>query len=378
MDPQLVVDQLAERLATPVLLDDRHLVPIAYSRHSGELDEVRVASILRRGAGREAREALLAQGIEHAIGPTRTEPVEALDLRARICVPVRTEHALLGYLWVLDAGFDEAALDLLRDAAADLAGVLDDGSADGWIERAVSALLGPDADAAASAARALRVAGYPLQDARVLVAAKSAGSGASLAEAVAALRRSLDPHRLLDVAVGGQHAVILLRARGHDAPKAALRLHALLAGAADRPRVARAWVGIGAPAPVHADLHRSLRSAQKALLVARREALGDVVDWSELGPLQLLSHVEPGLVDDLTDRLEALRSNEPVLYQTLECYLDAAGDAQAAAERLDVHRGTLYNRLKRAEAATATSLADGLDRLWLHAAIKVRLVVDAD
>jgi DNA-binding PucR family transcriptional regulator len=58
--------------------------------------------------------------------------------------------------------------------------------------------------------------------------------------------------------------------------------------------------------------------------------------------------------------------------ETLEAYLDRAGDAQAAAAALFVHRTTLYHRLRRIERIAGVDLRDGDDRLLLHMALRLR------
>ena len=59
------------------------------------------------------------------------------------------------------------------------------------------------------------------------------------------------------------------------------------------------------------------------------------------------------------------------LLETLETYLDVAGNAQAAAEALNLHRGSLYHRLQRIEQLAGTSLKDGIERLSLHIELKI-------
>lgn len=378
---QWLVDQLAERLRTPVLLDDPHLVPIAYSRHDAELDDVRVESILGRSVTEAAREALLGQGIEDARGPIRTESIPGLGLRARICTPVLGNQVLLGYLWVFDAGFDESAFDRLRDAAQSIADALLDDPEEGWRARTLEALVGSDVEAAASAGRAIAARGIVLRGARVLVADADPPTRASdswMARATATFLRRHGAAPLLAGTRGTQQVLVALDDGSGPArrlQRLALDLHERLTSAPDRPEGARVCVGLGPPAPTAEGLHGSLRAAERALLVARIGALGDVVDWEELGPLQLLSQLDPAAADDMVLRLRALAREDRVLHETLERYLDHAGDAQATAASLGVHRGTLYNRLRRVEEITGTSLADGTDRLWLHMALKARFVL---
>jgi sugar diacid utilization regulator len=60
-----------------------------------------------------------------------------------------------------------------------------------------------------------------------------------------------------------------------------------------------------------------------------------------------------------------------VFLQTLEVYLDRAGDAQATAAELSLARGSLYYRLNRIAAITGADLRSGDDRLMLHVGLKL-------
>ena len=107
----------------------------------------------------------------------------------------------------------------------------------------------------------------------------------------------------------------------------------------------------------------SYREARDALAIAERvERFGRIAIWDELGayrtlarfPLDALdSALHPGLLTLLGDP-----ANAP-LVDTLEVYLDLAGDAKAAAEALTLHRATLYYRLNRIEEITGARLEDG-------------------
>lgn len=66
-----------------------------------------------------------------------------------------------------------------------------------------------------------------------------------------------------------------------------------------------------------------------------------------------------------------------VLLSTLETYLDLAGNAHATAERLRLHRTTLYYRLQRVEQLAGTDLRDGGERLCLHLALKLARLTGA-
>jgi DNA-binding PucR family transcriptional regulator len=61
-----------------------------------------------------------------------------------------------------------------------------------------------------------------------------------------------------------------------------------------------------------------------------------------------------------------------MLLQTLETYLDLAGDVQRTAARLNLHRSSLYYRLDRIAGLLASDLSSGFVRLELHLALKSR------
>ncbi|HTS96738.1 MAG TPA: helix-turn-helix domain-containing protein [Streptosporangiaceae bacterium] len=71
--------------------------------------------------------------------------------------------------------------------------------------------------------------------------------------------------------------------------------------------------------------------------------------------------------------LELLRliGGEDDLAGTVETYLDLGCDAKRTAERLRLHRGTLYYRLAKAVRLTGADLHDGNDRLALHLGFKL-------
>jgi hypothetical protein len=91
--------------------------------------------------------------------------------------------------------------------------------------------------------------------------------------------------------------------------------------------------------------------------------------WSALGVYRRLDG-DPAHPDPLA-ALDASPSG-PMLLETLEAYLDLAGDVRATAARLRLHRSSLYYRLERLAAVLARDLGDGLVRLELHLAVKQR------
>ena len=102
---------------------------------------------------------------------------------------------------------------------------------------------------------------------------------------------------------------------------------------------------------------------------------GQVVCYDELGIYGLLVHLPLDSLppDAVPAGLRQLIEKDTAghLVDTLEIYLDSAGDARASAARLNVHRTSLYYRLSRIELITGMNLASGTDRLSLHLGLKL-------
>src|SRR3954467_3151555 len=112
---QTLVEQLSAELERSVLVDDASLRLIAYSPTLGSDDEVRKTAILTRETPRVIRDLHFAQGIATATQPVRTAPRPDIGLESRVCVPIRCQGALFGYLWLIDA--DQSLTDEDCEAA---------------------------------------------------------------------------------------------------------------------------------------------------------------------------------------------------------------------------------------------------------------------
>ena len=112
-----------------------------------------------------------------------------------------------------------------------------------------------------------------------------------------------------------------------------------------------------------------------AMAAAALPGVGETVRWSHLGVYQVAATLadraeRPPVPHDGLRRLLDLPEALPLL-ETLETYLDAAGNAQLTAELLHLHRTSLYYRLQRVEQLARTDLKNGVERLALHLSLKV-------
>ncbi|MCC5579921.1 helix-turn-helix domain-containing protein [Microtetraspora sp. AC03309] len=367
-DLQRIVDELALRLGRPLLLEDGHQRVIAYSVQDGPMDDVRRDSILRRHTTPEVRAFLRAAGIHEATGPLRTPGAAELGLLPRICVPVRHDGRPLGFLWFVDVGpvMTEAEIAVATAAVPALAlALFHESLASGLASRreleAVTGLLRGEAEAA----RTLVEAGAFPPAAPVTVAVARPLS----AEADEALRLTLE-RGLLAVRrrLSGHHPLHLVR---YD--------HGVLltAGTTAFPEEMRAalgapiLIGIGGPRP---SLSRASESYEEALhaaeVAAKVPELGRSAEWTRLGVYRMLTGIPGGNLHPGLEKLLDDAQHRPLL-ETLEIYLDLAGNAQATSRRLRLHRTSLYYRLQRVEELAETDLRDGVERLSLHLSLKL-------
>lgn len=394
-DVQVIIDRLGEELGRSVTLCDADDDLVAYSTLIGPMDEARRLWVMSRGRGLQDDEPLRDFA--------RDRPGVLADIPAgdaytdslpRLAGFVRDGDLLLGAISIIDAeppltpGQREMAVravDQLRplmrrdhDAGQRL---LQEHS------ELLRHLLGPDP-------QPRRDAVGSLLDGEVLAATGPCSvvvasldgdvADAALAEARQVVREALHHGRLrhgtrraLGAVLNGRGVLVLL-GDGSDVDTLAYRLHDEVS---NRLRSLHEGIAIAVavsdPQPSLDDVHLAYGQALRVCRVATAVGGFDtVVTSAVVGVYDVLgrlpesaltrSVLPPGLL-----RLVDRQGDSETLLRTLECYLDHAGNAVAAAQQLFVHRGTLYYRLDRIEEITGVELRDGVQRLSLHVGIKL-------
>ena len=381
---QELVEDLAQQLNAPAVIEDDELRMVAYSPHGVLIDDIRRDSILVKHAPAAVSDWLPRFGLAAAAGPVRIPGDQDRGILGRLCVPVGYRGARLGYLWLIDDDQRLGSTQVRTAAhAADQAGLLMFGDMLG--ERMASGvlahLLSPVDELRADAMRHIDDSGLlGLRGPVIAVVVRAAGATAPLSQpALAESLRDVTRGRSAGTVIGlanPDHGVLVAHDQGAaasqdlaDAARASLllRLHADDAGAS-------VVAGIGDPS-ILADARVSYRQAKQAARVAATIGrAGPVARWHDLGVYRTLAQLPVGAeaAASLDPRLATLldHADGPVI-TTLETYLDLAGDAKASAERLSLHRGTLYYRLQKAEQIAGVNLRNGCDRLALHLGFKL-------
>ncbi|WNE99079.1 helix-turn-helix domain-containing protein [Streptomyces luomodiensis] len=403
-DYQQLVDEITTVLRAPATLENRDFALIAFGAQDSDdsddteepaLDPVRTRSILQRRSTAAVRAWFEAFGIARAQAPLRIPPDPAAGVfMGRICLPVRHRGVVHGYVWLLDDGH-----------LADLELGGPGGAPDPRLARAMETTARIGALLAAEA-RAGEELGELLRE---VLTGPPAGRDAARAGLGAALRGAADgplalvavvpwtpgtgedadhpglPHLPGIVAAcvlpgstaagAGLAALIRLRtATALDPARATAEQllrspRATTAGSAPDGPPPKAAAGVSAPRRGLEELPTAWQEALAAARAAHADArLGPVAEWSAIGPYRLLATL-PALRPDAAVR-PLLEPAHAELARTAETFLDCAGQAGRTAQRLGIHRQTLYYRLSRVRQLTGLDLDAGEDRLLLHMTLK--------
>jgi hypothetical protein len=255
-------------------------------------------------------------------------------------------------------GFRERTAAILADAYRETLG--DGGAGDSRrAVRVLGALLDGRTDSLGvrAAAQALGVPG----DGRFVVAVTSVRASASGTPGDDAFPVGAGSRVLRAPRGAGEVLVVLL---GDRSPEA---LAALL-GAVPGLRA-----GVSPVVRGLAELHRALTLAELALPTCASD--GEVALWEERMPT-IVAAADRRLAGELADRVlgplrELPDEERESLLGTFATWMDCDGSPRAAAERMDCHRNTVLNRLRRLEVLTGRRLTHPRELVDLTLAVDV-------
>lgn len=383
------LDALAVRLGRSLTIDTPDGQLLAYSTQRDDADQARISSILLRHVAPEVLEWELRHLDRDAIEPVVIPANPALGMSARLCAPLHNGGRTLGYLWMLHSGDELGAdeLQMLRRGADAIARILD-GPADatqpwhtpgGEIDRLVRGVF-EDGRAEAYNQFAVAAPGIAGGDVRtVAVVASDAGRVRQFRSSeFSSLRGSLSPIMRGSASYVGSfvslsYALVVLQQRNPDNDLRPTLDEIELVVTRCLTSSSRFTLGVSPASPLELRSARQLRS--QAITAAELAILDPALDrqsyWDELGAYRVLLDAS-GRHDQVLGPLDAAGSSAPMLLETLETFLDLAGDIQSVAARLALHRSSLYYRLDRIARILGVELSDGMTRLELHTALKSR------
>ncbi|MER5352090.1 helix-turn-helix domain-containing protein [Kitasatospora sp. NPDC002551] len=388
---QSLVDGLAEELGRSVVIDDPLVRMICTSRHFGDEDRVRVGTLLQGIADDETIRYVLSQGVAQWTRPGYLDGRDDLGLRPRYCVPVLERGHMLGILMVVaeEGDLTEAETAAIARATRAVAAEMyaEHLASDSDEERTrdlVNRLVGPDAARRGAARRQLLDDGLlPAGPHVVVTGVAVSGLRGPSGQVAVALRGALEPFRRTRTAHGlaaiEQDRAVLVQV--FDREPAAEDLEPQSRGIVRSletflDRGATTVVGVGGRQADLADAWTSHDQARVAVRAARRlPGLGGVGDWERLGEHAVLLQLPDSALNEslLPKPLRRLLDGgaHARLEETLRCFLENAGSVPRTAEILEVHRTSLYYRLRQIQEITGLDLDDGGHRLVLHMGLRL-------
>ncbi|MGW1161368.1 PucR family transcriptional regulator [Streptomyces sp. NPDC002519] len=389
---QGLVESLAEQLRRSVVIDDPLVRLVCSSQHFDDEDPVRIRSLLQGRADAEVIRYVLDLGVAQWTKPGFIEGRDDLGLLTRYCVPLRSRGHLVGLLMVVapDGTLAPEETDKVAQATPAIAAQMyadELAAADQETEaqEALLALVGTN-HAARETARQRIVDGGLLPETAHTVATvvQVSHSQEPPGQVELALRGALEKFRQTRsasgvIAVTADSAVLL---QAHSRPVCDQQLTDQSLGIIDDLRTylgapAAPVLGVGGVQSGLAEAQTSYTQALVAARAARRmPQLRSVGVWSSLGEfavlLQLPDHaLEAGLLPKpLRALLESPSGSR--LVETLRCFLEHAGSIPRTAEALQIHRTSLYYRLRQIQEITGLDLDSGGDRLVLHLGLRIQ------
>lgn len=374
------VQDLADRLSTPLVVLDLDLKVVAYSIHDTDARRTRLARLLAGSATPVTDSVVRAHGLRTATHAVRI-PAEA-GAEALVVMPLRHEKRLLGYLYHFeDRPASETSAEevsAVESAAPEIGTLLalklsEERHSVEHSRFLLSALLGDSAAERRHAAQTLLQEGMieDVDQYSVLVFRAPDPLPRSVTrlavEATLEFTTRSTTVKIVGAVLGRDGVVLFPRPVNRD------RLRQALSPAG----LEKVTAGVGG---VKHSLAEAVDSYREGQIACRASILdpsryGISVFWDDLGLDRLLLQLPLDKLtpNDLPPGVQRLLAapNGRELAATLESYLDSGGEIQRTAQRLSIHRSTLYYRLDRIREVTGCVLTDGATRLDLHAGLRV-------
>ncbi|MER7707837.1 helix-turn-helix domain-containing protein [Kitasatospora sp. NPDC097605] len=388
---QSLVDGLAEELGRSVVLDDPLVRMICTSRHFGDEDRVRVRTLLQGIADDETIRYVLSRGVAQWTRPGHLDGRDDLGLQPRYCVPILERGHMLGILMVVAKEGDlteaetAAIARVSRAVAAEMYAERLASDADEEQTRSlVNRLVGPDSAQRSTARRRLLDDGLlPAGPHVVVTHVAVSGLRGPSGRIEVALRGALEPFRQTRTAHGllaiEQDRAVLVQVFEREPSEEDLDLQSrgiVRSLETFLDRGAATVVGVGGRRAELGDAWISHDQARVAVRAARRlPQLGGIGDWERLGEYAVLLQLPDSALNDflVPEPLRRLLGGgaHARLEETLRCFLENAGSVPRTAEILEVHRTSLYYRLRQIQEITGLDLDDGAHRLVLHMGLRL-------
>lgn len=378
------MDELARIVRRPITLEDASGRLLAYSVHEYPVDQVRIETLLRRGASSATIRALSERGvykyIDASAGIAYVPAIPEMGFGPRAAMAVRKAGQVLGYLWIalgsehLSPVEEQTLLEANRALADAILGDRGENpgrafSTDALRARLVSDLVsGKAASAGGLQARSKSVGWRLTPPFQVMVVQLTSHESRpeSMTQLMSRLE-GLDPLLRAWIAWsrGDSQVTIILSGGRIDGAEFARKL---LLDCESLPL----QCGVGAPAFEIPEIAKSYSEACAALKLGPQFSGDRCFEYTALAVYEMVSCFplckKTGLFgrEQVEKVLEYDRIRGQRLFETLEVFLDLYGNRKAAAKRLHIHPNTLDYRMNKIRELMKVDLNDPNVRLAVH------------
>jgi hypothetical protein len=352
----------------------------------------RLSRIAAAGEGISALAACLERtiGVPVAIDDARGRRLAGPTAIAEAWrLPIGDERTVFGTLIVGGENVGHRAAAAVRLAAAviapELARLRDGASREQTVWERLLEGAYPDADAARDDARLQGIAPAPQYLAIVLEYEPEGAPGSDGRSPVRSLALESFRNAAGDLGIverGASLTVLVPISRDADAARARTAAQLFARSVARRRLSGLVHGGMGTVEPL-ASVRRSAEHARVALAIGRRLfGPGRISLYDELGayPLLLRGADAPALRAFAARVLAPLRDydrrHQTELERTLRLYFEVGENVKTAAERLSVHRHTVFYRLRQIAELTSRRLENPHDQLTLRMAVAIDALGD--
>ena len=374
-----IAQTTARLTSSHVVIEDAANKVLAYSTVTNDIDELRKASILARRGPRKYELLLKDLGAYRELHRTRLPvrvPARPQDgLRERVAITLFAGERIMGYIWLQETGdgfgadVDYVLTGSAARVSAELIRYRNQQSVHMREDRIARILSGP-AEAAASAhsekipadrPSALILLGMSAAEAHEDDAALKHGELANLASIHAAAYK---PSAIVGQ-FNGDTAVIVPALQSANADAGLRSLAEAIVRDAGKHLGISPFAAVGPVVPDLLSIHSVTAETEALLGCMRRSGTASVatVDDFEVDIL-FQDAVDNFTVSDFRHRsLWALLRDDGELAETLRAYFEASLDVAECAQRMRMHKNTVYYRISKISRVTGLNFSNPRDSL---------------
>ncbi|KGX86506.1 PucR family transcriptional regulator [Pontibacillus litoralis] len=387
-----LADSISDTLQCPITIEDASHRILAYSTHDVNVDEARIATIMRRKVPENVIKTLWKRGIIPQLlesdEPVIIPAIEEVGLGNRVAIAVRKSEEVLGFIWAqVDRNITENEVDLLKRAAQlvkhqkmqlQMKKRKDEQSHREFFWQLLTGHLQDNASIYSSEH-------YPNMqiDGEISIVVFDFGQDIdqSIERNVRYYVQAAQQMKVVFNAIDDNQMIFLVQPSDAQQPAKQLTafVRAFVEDISERLEIASITGGVGTLYREPVRIKDSYREALYVLSMKERfpQEISTIYNYQDLGIYQFIdvlyeqrmrTHHRNYFIEKLKQYDE---TNHTQLLETIEIYLQYDNNINDASKALHVHPNTLNYRLKRISEITEMNLKDPNQKMTLYLDLKI-------